>query len=270
MSRYFVESMGTAIGIDLKNFNSFPTAYELTPCEKDRENEVEICLYEDTEGKIIEKIANDNSPALIQETTDGRYCEIYNAKRKRTFCIFDNGKMLNYIIDKTISSSLHAFQAYLDIVFLHASAVLMSGKAYLFIAPSGGGKSTIATLIEKKGHRILSDDLCCVKRIDGKYYARIFPSSAAFGDAENMYEIGAFFFINKSDRNILSDLSVAEAIRKAMPEATNMYYGHLDPDNRSKYRSHVFSFLDSMFKKIRIGSLDFDKTGDVISCLENI
>lgn len=45
---------------------------------------------------------------------------------------------------------------------LHASAVEIEGKAVAFIAPSGGGKSTMAMHLHHQGHRVICDDICAV------------------------------------------------------------------------------------------------------------
>ncbi len=43
---------------------------------------------------------------------------------------------------------------------LHASGVVVNGRALIFVAPSGSGKSTFAFQFAKHGHTILSDDIC--------------------------------------------------------------------------------------------------------------
>ena len=61
-----------------------------------------------------------------------------------------------------------------DGIIFHASAISIDGKAYLFTAPSGTGKSTHARLLrEKLGDRafMINDDKPIVRRIDGEFYA---------------------------------------------------------------------------------------------------
>ena len=41
---------------------------------------------------------------------------------------------------------------------LHASTVVINGAAAIFLAPSGGGKSTLAAYFASQQHRVLSDD----------------------------------------------------------------------------------------------------------------
>lgn len=45
-------------------------------------------------------------------------------------------------------------------VVLHASAVLVGGRAVLFCGASGAGKSTLCAALGKRGYPMLSDDLC--------------------------------------------------------------------------------------------------------------
>lgn len=47
-------------------------------------------------------------------------------------------------------------------LLVHSAAVVVDGRGFLFAAPSGGGKSTIASLALAAGHDVLSDDLNAV------------------------------------------------------------------------------------------------------------
>ncbi len=62
-----------------------------------------------------------------------------------------------------------------DGMMLHASAVVMDGKAYLFCAPCGTGKSTHTSLWQQvfgpDRAKILNDDKPAVRFMDGKFYA---------------------------------------------------------------------------------------------------
>ncbi len=47
-------------------------------------------------------------------------------------------------------------------VVLHASAMLVNGKAVLFCGQSGAGKSTMAAALGRRNYTMLSDDLCAL------------------------------------------------------------------------------------------------------------
>ena len=55
--------------------------------------------------------------------------------------------------------------------FIHAAAVEVEEKPILFIAPSTGGKSTLADYFLKQGHPMLSDDKVATFFDQGHYYA---------------------------------------------------------------------------------------------------
>jgi hypothetical protein len=47
-------------------------------------------------------------------------------------------------------------------VLLHASAVSVDGGAVLFCGPSGAGKSTLAAALDRRGHALVTDDICAI------------------------------------------------------------------------------------------------------------
>lgn len=57
------------------------------------------------------------------------------------------------------------------LVPLHASAVIIGGRALLVAGPSGAGKSTLVAALLGRGHPLLSDDLCVPVERDGRWHA---------------------------------------------------------------------------------------------------
>jgi len=55
--------------------------------------------------------------------------------------------------------------------FLHAAAVDLGGAPALFIAPSGGGKSTLAAFFLQQGHALWSDDKLATFHHEDDYWA---------------------------------------------------------------------------------------------------
>lgn len=51
---------------------------------------------------------------------------------------------------------------------LHASAIEVDGKAYLFSADSGFGKSTLCQGFQNKGYKLITDDICVLDIKEGK------------------------------------------------------------------------------------------------------
>jgi hypothetical protein len=70
---------------------------------------------------------------------------------------------------------------------LHTGAVEIAGKAFLFAAPSYGGKSTLTHYFVNKGHRLLSDDtLAFFKRGKGYYAIPSYPYIRNYRKVEDL------------------------------------------------------------------------------------
>ena len=99
---------------------------------------------------------------------------------------------------------------------LHSSAVCYNGKAYLFTADSGTGKSTHTSLRKKYLNDkafILNDDKPAVRLIDGKFYAAGTPWSGKTDQNENvLVEIGSVAFLKRGKENKISLLNPSLAV----------------------------------------------------------
>lgn len=81
--------------------------------------------------------------------------------------------------------------AQLGELLVHASALKINGRHALFLGPSGWGKSTLAGLLQQRGHHVLSDDCVQVNPAGERFNAiptypslRLYPDSlqAVFPD----------------------------------------------------------------------------------------
>lgn len=99
---------------------------------------------------------------------------------------------------------------------LHASAVVVEGKAYLFSAPSGTGKSTHTALwLEHFGDRakILNDDKPAIRVVDDKI--KVFGTPWSGKTALNLNieaELAGICFLERANTNYIEELSKSEAI----------------------------------------------------------
>lgn len=67
---------------------------------------------------------------------------------------------------------------------LHASAIVVQGKAILFLGHSGAGKSTLAAAFQRRGYAVASDDVCAIRFDDqGACLLPGFPRLRLWGDA---------------------------------------------------------------------------------------
>ena len=264
MSRFYFETLATSVGLDFKNFDDMPPGGDLSPLDKTENTDLDISLYKDTGSKCITNIEKSRFANCVKKTENGSYCTLFDAKNRKTFCFFEENVDLHYIVDYAVNRSFLAFQSLLDIVFLHAASVMDDGKAYLFIAPSGGGKTTICSLAEEMGIKVLNDEICVVKKGEDGFLAGELPS---FFDVQDNLGIEAIFFLEKSRINRVEELSTVEAIRRTLPQATCFHYGHVPGREKVSYRKHVFKFLNTLFQDVDFGLLKFNKNTDVFLCL---
>ncbi len=101
-------------------------------------------------------------------------------------------------------------------IMLHSSAVVVDGKAYLFSAKSGTGKSTHTSLwLKLLGGKayILNDDKPAIRLVDGKVRAFGTPFSGKSDLHKNIgVDIGAICFLEQSEENSIKQITVAEAL----------------------------------------------------------
>lgn len=136
-----------------------------------------------------------------------------------------NGNWLNYI---SLERMLMTYQRFL----IHASAVIHNGKAYVFSAPSGEGKSTHARLWEEHfGAKILNGDKVLVEMRQGQAFAHGSPVAGSSGIYSNdSAPIAAVFLLKKGLSNQITPVPgrrtlltlYSEAIKSTWDEAFNI------------------------------------------------
>lgn len=102
-----------------------------------------------------------------------------------------------------------------DGMMLHASAVGYGGRAYLFSAPEGTGKSThTAGWRELLGDDavIINDDKPALRFVDGRLLACGTPFSGSSPlNANLMLPVGGICFLERGEKNEISRVSTSEA-----------------------------------------------------------
>jgi hypothetical protein len=98
---------------------------------------------------------------------------------------------------------------YRGLVCLHASAVVVNGRAVAFVGPEEAGKSTTAAAFSRKGSAILSDDVVPLREQDGAFFAlpgsphlRLWPESVEllFGSRDMLPRL-----VSDWEKRLLSD-----------------------------------------------------------------
>lgn len=100
-------------------------------------------------------------------------------------------------------------------MMLHASAVELDGRAYLFSGPSGVGKSTHTALWQREfpSAVVFNDDKPALRNIDGRWFAYGTPWSGKNHVNSNMrVPLAGICFLKRGSKNAIRTLSIAEAL----------------------------------------------------------
>lgn len=103
-----------------------------------------------------------------------------------------------------------------DGMYLHASAVELDGRAYLFSGPSGMGKSTHTRLWQSlfPEARVFNDDKPALRKLDGRWYAYGTPWCGKDGININMkVPLAGICFLRRGQENTIRRLTPIEAAR---------------------------------------------------------
>lgn len=111
-------------------------------------------------------------------------------------------------------------------LMLHASAVELDGKAYLFSGPSGMGKSTHTRLwqTEFPGARVFNDDKPALRRLDGIWYAYGTPWCGKDGININLKApLAGICFLRRGNENRIRRLSEIEAAMAVISQTNRRF-----------------------------------------------
>ena len=136
-----------------------------------------------------------------------------------------------------------------DGTFLHSSAIVLNGKAYLFSAPSGTGKSThTEKWCRLYGARYLNDDKPALRCVDGVWMAYGTPWSGKYDLSSNEgVPIGGVAVLRRGEENSIVPLSPAQALPWVMGQSSY----RLDREDMDKQ----LALLDRFLRQVPIWQL---------------
>lgn len=116
--------------------------------------------------------------------------------------------------------------------YVHSSAVVLDGKAYLFTAPSGTGKSThTEKWVRLFGARYLNDDKPVLRCVDGVWMAYGTPWSGKHDLSSNEgVPVGGIACLSRGEKNGIAPMPPVRAIPYLMSQTVY----HLREDNMEK------------------------------------
>lgn len=151
-----------------------------------------------------------------------------------------------------------------DRFFLHASAVLWQGKAYLFSAPSGGGKSTQADLWQQEGARILNGDKVVLAKRNGQWMAYGSPLAGS----SRIYRkegapVAAVMMVHKAPHNRLTPMPLRGAF-------LNLYSNAVKSSWDRDFNCRLLDLIEEFTKQTPVFRLDCTPTREAVDCVRSI
>lgn len=134
--------------------------------------------------------------------------------------------------------------------YLHASAVILDGKAYLFSANSGTGKSThTEKWCRLFGAKYLNDDKPALRRVNGIWFAYGTPWSGKHDlSSPEGAPVGGIAFLKRGQENSIRPMPAAEAVKYFMCQSQWRL------DNTVRMEKQL-AFVDDILRKIPIWEL---------------
>lgn len=139
-----------------------------------------------------------------------------------------------------------------DGMLLHSSAVVMDGKAYLFSADSGTGKSTHTSLYRRyygDDHvRILNDDKPAIRLEDGVFYAYGTPWSGKTDLNLNLrVPLAGVCLLERGEKNEIAPLPARKALFRLLQQTRRF-------DDKVKMEK-VMMLLDALLQKVPVWTM---------------
>lgn len=152
----------------------------------------------------------------------------------------------------------------------HASAITYKQKGMLFLAPSGGGKSTAATILGNNGFEVLGDDSTVVSKGTDNIW-RVIPCATWSCNKAKTIEprkMGYLVFIEKGYPEILDVITPMYASYRILHKNQLMAYLDLPADERPPLRASVIEICQS-FPSYVIRYSGKDTLKDLLNGLNN-
>lgn len=206
-------------------------------------------------GFIISKNSSQKFDGLI-EIKDNQFFQTITKKNKFFFFGFEKIKNNHYLTYYQINID-HFFLLIQELIFyllkeegffLHCSSIVKNNQAYLFLAPSGGGKSTIVKLIQDKD-KILVDDLGIIRKIKNNFYLFQTPvrEKNQYPKSFLGYKIRKIFFIKKAKFLKKEKISLEKDYQKYLELFIKQVWV------KKRLTKKTFFLINDLFQKKQIG-----------------
>lgn len=108
-------------------------------------------------------------------------------------------------------------------IMIHASGINIGGKGYLFSGISGKGKSTLASIWDKAGAKVIHDDRLILRNTGGVY--RMFNTPIYDNDEPRESLLNKIFLIDHGPENKMTQIKGASAVTQVMANCIQHNWG---------------------------------------------
>lgn len=207
-----------------------------------------------------------------------RYLRFYGSPESEAFAccqetgensssIFLRPSALSDMAYDTVFTSLFSLERRLisrDALVLHCSYIRHDGRAILFSAPSGTGKSTQAGLWEQyRGVKQLNGDRSLLRKIDGVWHACGWPVCGSSEICNNVdTPIRAIVMLSQAGENSIRRLPVMQAFSQLYTQIT---INRWDRD----FQTHAMDLIETLVREIPVYHLACTISEAAVDCLDN-
>jgi hypothetical protein len=193
--------------------------------------------------KIIKKndcfaFRNKNNPAY----------DIGFIKKPDRFCQLNiNPASAKILFYPFLLSAFSLFLSELDSFIVHAAGIIYKDLAYIFIGSSGSGKTTVASILEKRGLNIISDERIIIRKKGSCFMVYAIPW---FNNRNQSAPLKNIFLLKKSNRVAFIPLKSPYAVSQIFP---NVYFNLPDQDAIEK----LLDTFNSLLSKCSLYEMEF-------------
>lgn len=217
----------------------------------------ELIVYRTSSGesRLIGIKGQDTFYACYQETSD-QHAEVFLSVQELSKLHID-----------PVFTSLLALERHMikkDSLILHCAYMVYQGKAILFSAPSGTGKSTQADLWKRyRGGRIINGDRALLRKIDGEWFAGGWPVCGSSGICESGdTPVHAIVMLRQGTSNRVEALSPIQAFTQLYAQIT------INQWNR-EFVQHAIELIENLMGHVPVYQLTCNISEDAVRCLES-
>jgi hypothetical protein len=161
-------------------------------------------------------------PDAVQMELRATSITITNLVRRRMDIFYQRGSPHFTHGTRHLSSGMILpFLPALDAALLHSSGIVCRGVGGLFLAPDGGGKTTLIGLI-RPGDDVITDDQNLVHKMGDRFYASGLPWCRVLGSTDP-HPLGGLFFLEKAAAFDLISLRPMDALERIALDPQNTF-----------------------------------------------